>query len=234
VPPPQLSEEPEDEDWLATYADAITLLMAFFVLMLSFSKIDLPTFDAVMAGLKKEIGMGEGTGKTVVQAVSAALETMAFELNMEQEVDVYTDAKGVVIEMASKSFFIPGTSKITPNGLLMIAGWSETLTNDKFKYFYVEVEGHTDDDPINTPQFPSNWELSAARAAAVVRVLETRNVHPFQLKVVGFGPSHPKVPNRDAQGNAIKANQAKNRRIVVHLVQMLPGEKAEQTIRMKP
>ncbi|MBL4693503.1 MAG: flagellar motor protein MotB, partial [Magnetovibrio sp.] len=75
VPPPQLSEEPEDEDWLATYADAITLLMAFFVLMLSFSKIDLPTFDAVMAGLKKEIGMGEGTGKTVVQEVSAALET---------------------------------------------------------------------------------------------------------------------------------------------------------------
>ena len=227
MPPPSLTEEPEDEEWLATYADAITLLMAFFVMLLNFSKIDLPMFDAAMAGIKNEIGMGKDTSVPVSQEVQAAVETAAFEMNMEQVVEVYKDEKGVVINMASKSFFKPGTAIITDDGVQLIMSWAGLLTSDKFKYFYVEVAGHTDDDPIHTKQFPSNWELSGGRASAVVRLLESQSLLPFQLKSVGLGASHPKVPNRDPQGNPIKANQEKNRRIVIHLIQMLPAEKSE-------
>jgi len=227
MPPPALAEEPEEEEWLVTYADAITLLMAFFVMLVSFSKIDLPMFEAVMAGISEEIGLGKDSAESITQQTVTAIESAAFEVSMEQEVEVYKDEKGVVIEMGSKSFFKPGTAIITDEGISLVNGWAQILTSDKFKYFFVEVEGHTDDDPISTPKFPSNWELSAARASSVVRVLESKDVLSFQLKVVGFGPSHPKVPNRDFDGNPIKANQAKNRRIVIHLVQMTTAEKAE-------
>ena len=220
MPPPPITEEPEEEEWLVTYADAITLLMAFFVMLVSFSKIDLPMFEAVMAGIKEEIGMGKDTAASTSQQVQSALESAAFEMSMEQVVEVQKDDKGIVIEMASTSFFEPGTAQLTANALPLLKAWSATLTQEQFKYFFVEVEGHTDDDPINTPQFPSNWELSAARAAAVVRSMQGHKVHVFQLKVAGFGDTHPKVPNRDMDGNPIKANQAKNRRVIIHLIQM--------------
>lgn len=227
MPPPPITEEPDEEEWLVTYADAITLLMAFFVMLVSFSKIDLPMYEAVMAGISEEIGLGKDSAQSITQQTVSAIESAAFEMSMEQEIEVQKDDKGVVIEMGSKSFFKPGTAQITDVGLSVIASWAGILTKDQFKYFFVEVEGHTDDDPINTEKFPSNWELSAARAGAVVRVFESEKVLPFQLKVVGFGSSHPKVPNRDFDGNPLKQNQAKNRRIVVHLVQMVKKEKEE-------
>ena len=220
MPPPPITEEPEEQEWLVTYADAITLLMAFFVMLVSFSKIDLPMFEAVMAGIKDEIGMGKDTAASTSQQVQSALESAAFEMSMEQVVEVQKDDKGIVIEMASTSFFKPGTAQLLDSALPLLKAWSATLTQEQFKYFFVEVEGHTDDDPINTPKFPSNWELSAARAAAVVRNMQDHKVHSFQLKVSGFGDTHPKVPNRDLDGNPIKANQAKNRRVVIHLIQM--------------
>ena len=220
MPPPPITEEPPEEEWLVTYADAITLLMAFFVMLVSFSKIDLPMFEAVMAGIKEEIGMGKDTAASTSQQVQSALESAAFEMSMEQVVEVQKDDKGIVIEMASTSFFKPGTAQLLDSALPLLKAWSATLTQEQFKYFFVKVEGHTDDDPINTPKFPSNWELSAARAAAVVRNMQDHHVHVFQLKVSGFGDTHPKVPNRDLDGNPIKANQAKNRRVVIHLIQM--------------
>ena len=227
MPPPPITEEPDEEEWLVTYADAITLLMAFFVMLVSFSKIDLPMFEAVMAGISEEIGLGKDSAQSITQQTVTAIESAAFEMSMEQEIEVQKDDKGVVIEMGSKSFFKPGTAQITDVGLGVIGSWAGILTKDQFKYFFVEVEGHTDDDPINTEKFPSNWELSAARAGAVVRVMESENILPFQLKVVGLGSSHPKVPNRDFDGNPLKENQAKNRRIVVHLIQMVRKEKEE-------
>ncbi|MBF0250666.1 MAG: OmpA family protein [Alphaproteobacteria bacterium] len=218
-PPPPLTEEPEDEDWLTTYADAITLLMAFFVMLASFSKIDLPMFEAVMAGIQQEIGMGAETATTSSE-VKLKVETAAFAMGMEQQVEVQKDERGVTVEMASSGFFKPGTAEIKDEAKELLATWSAMFTQEEYKYFQIEVEGHTDDDPISTPQFPSNWELSAARAAAVVRFMEEKTVHRFQLKVSGLGSSHPKVPNRDQDGEPISINQAKNRRVIIRLVPM--------------
>lgn len=231
MPPPPLTEEPEDEEWMLTYADAITLLMAFFVMLASFSKIDLPMFEAVMAGIQQEIGMGKDKASSTSQEVKTALETAAFEMQMEQVVEVQKDPTGVVIEMASTSFFKPGTAELLPEALPLLKSWADILTKEEFKYFFVEVEGHTDDDPINTPQFPSNWELSVGRAATVVRNLQDNGVHKFQLKAAGFGEAHPKAPNHDEQGNPIPVNQAKNRRVIVRLLPML-GEYKDEFIQV--
>lgn len=225
-PPPPLTEEPDDEEWLTTYADAITLLMAFFVMLVSFSKIDLPLFEEVMSGIQQEIGMGESK-ETTTSEVKTKIEEISYQLGMEQLVEVQKDTRGVTIEMASGGFFKPGTAQIKEEAKPLIAQWAEVLSKEEYKYFIIEVEGHTDDDPISTAQFPSNWELSSDRAAAVVRLMQTGGTHRFQLKVVGFGDSHPKVPNRDIDGNPIKFNQAKNRRVIVRLVPMDNKQKDE-------
>ena len=73
MPPPPITEEPEEEEWLVTYADAITLLMAFFVMLVSFSKIDLPMFEAVMAGISEEIGLGKDSAQSSLNRPSRPL-----------------------------------------------------------------------------------------------------------------------------------------------------------------
>ncbi len=219
TPPPPITEEPAEEEWIVTYADAITLLMAFFVMLVSFSKIDLPLFEEVMSGIQQEIGLGEAKETTTTE-VKTKVEEIVFQTGMEQIVEVQKDTRGVTIEMASAGFFKPGTAEVKEEAIALLAKWSEVLTDEVYKYFLIEVEGHTDDDPIHTEMFPSNWELSAARASAVVRHMISGGVHRFQLKAVGFGDAHPKVPNRDMDGNPIKTNQAKNRRVTILLVPM--------------
>lgn len=228
MPPPPIQEEPDDEEWLGTFADTISLLLAFFIMLLSMSTIDPNKFDSAIDGIKDEIG---GTGKEATQTTSqelkTAIESAAFEVQMEQVVDVQKDERGIAIEMASTSFFKPGTTEILDAALPLLKSWSGLLVDEKFKYFFIEVEGHTDDDPISTDKFPSNWELSGNRAAAVVRFMGGEGVHPFQLKAIGLADSHPKVPNRDQLGVAIPANQAKNRRVLIRLVQMVKKDKDE-------
>lgn len=204
MPPPPLTEEPAEEEWLLTYADAITLLMAFFVMLVSFSKIDLPLFEEVMAGIQSEIGLGPKTGSTTSEEVKKAMEMAAFEMEMEQVVEVHKDETGITIEMSSGSFFKPGTADILEAAHPLLRNWAKLLGREEFKYFFVEVEGHTDDDPISTPIFPSNWELSAGRAAAVVRFMQEEQLRPYQLRVAAFADAHPKVPNRNEFGEAIK------------------------------
>ena len=226
MPPPPITEEPEDEEWLTTYADAITLLMAFFIMLVSFSKIDLPLFEEVMAGIQQEIGMGEAKETTTTE-VKTKIEDIVFQTGMEQIVEVHKDERGVTIEMASAGFFVSGTAKLKEEAKPLIAKWGEVLTTEVYKYFMIEAEGHTDNDPISTEMFPSNWELSAARASAVVRELQANGVHVFQLKAVGFGDAHPKVPNLNPDGSPNKINQAKNRRVAILLTPMTNKLKGE-------
>ena len=104
-PPPPLGEEPEDEEWLVTYADAITLLMAFFVMLVSFSKIDIPLFEAVMSGIQQEIGMGKDKSISTSQELTTALESATFEMRMEQVVEVQQGESVLSIDIAPTSCF---------------------------------------------------------------------------------------------------------------------------------
>ena len=222
-PPPLPLDEEEDESWLLTYADAITLLMAFFVMLVSFSKIDLPTFEDVMAGIKDEIGTGM-TVSTTTQ-MTQELESAVFEMQAEKVVDVQKTDRGITIEMAAGAFFIPGTATLRKEALPIIESMAVTFAKEKFKYFSIAIEGHTDDDPINTPQFPSNWELSAGRSAAVAKYFIEIGLHPYRQTVTGFSDTRPKFPNRDKMGAAIPENQARNRRVELLLEAMMRKEK---------
>jgi len=218
MPPPPPVEEPVDESWLATYADAITLLMAFFVMLLTFAEYDIPAFEEAAQAIAENVGNREQISTT--QELKLEIQDVVFEMQADQVVEVAQDKKGIVIELASRAFFKPGSAQLRQAAIPVLQKMSTMLTAPKFACYNVEVEGHTDDIPIKTKAFPSNWELSAARASRVVRYFVEQKMQSFRLLAVGRAETIPKVPNRDASGKPIKENQTTNRRIELHVERM--------------
>ena len=207
----------EDEEWMTTYADAITLLMAFFVMLVNFSKIDIPRFEDAMAGIKKEMGMDKSPERplfTLTQNLNSILENANISPN---DVETSFDDQGVVVEFASNSFFRPGSVELLESAKKLLSDVAYQVVQPPYDLYFVDVAGHTDDVPINTPKFPSNWELSTLRATGVVRYLIDIGLEPDRLKAAGYADVNPKVPNLDLFGVPIPENRAENRRIVIRL-----------------
>ncbi len=122
-----------------------------------------------------------------------------------------------LFQFSSATFFASGAAILTDSGQSILGSLLGRLQSPEFAAYRITVEGHTDDEPIGSTQFPSNWELSAARAAAVVRFLVEQGVSASRLRAAGYADTRPLAPNRDAAGNPIPANQAMNRRVVIEL-----------------
>lgn len=222
---PKKEEVAEDkEDWLTTYADAITLLMAFFVMLLTFAEFDIPAYEELTSALAQNVGKREQE-QTTTQSLKIEVQDMVFDANADQVVEVSSDEKGVVIELQSNAFFKPASAEIVTAAIPVLTKLAETLSAPRYELYNVVVEGHTDDGSINTPQFPSNWELSTARASSVVRLFETNEVDRSRLTAAGYADTRPKVPNRDLDGKPIPENRATNRRVVLRLHPMSIDER---------
>jgi chemotaxis protein MotB len=121
------------------------------------------------------------------------------------------------LDMNSAAFFDSGSATLSKSGEAILDGVAGDIKSERYKGYQVTVEGHTDDTAIATARFPSNWELSTARASAVVHFLLDRGIPAQRLRAAGYADTFPKAPNRDAKGNPIPENQAKNRRVVIKL-----------------
>ena len=216
--PKPIPEDAPEEEWLTTYADAITLLMAFFVMLLTFSKYDIPAMQEAMQGIKNQVGGKEG--KSPTKRLKNQVEDIVYNMQADQVIKVTTDDKGVVIELASKAFYKPGSADLQDQAIPVLNQLTETLMAPNYANYQIEIEGHTDDDPISTSRYPSNWELSAGRATRVVRFLIDKGMTPQKLTAIGFADTQPKVPNRTADGTPIPKNQADNRRVNVRIFPM--------------
>lgn len=208
-------DDGDEEEWMITYSDAITLLLAFFVLIVTFSEIDLPRFEAVQAGIAQQLGQ-----RSIVRPASqlrAELMTTVDSLGMADAVRVDTSRRGIELELAANAFYQPGSATVRPEARTVIDQIANTLLSPRYNRFLISVEGHTDDSPISTNMFPSNWELSAARATNIVRLFVDSELPAHRLQAVAFGDTQPKVPNRDIAGAPIAENQAINRRIVIRI-----------------
>lgn len=210
-------KKPEErEDWLMSYADMITLLLAFFVLLLSMSHIDMVKYEKVEGGMAKDIGKRES--ESPLQKLTTEMGELLKGLKVDEtQVALGTDDRGLVLEMDGGSFFDPASAKLKESQLTNLAKMAELLTSTRYSAFQVEIQGHTDDTPISTAEFPSNWELSAGRASAVVRYFISKGMNPTRLAAEGFADTHPKVANRDANGNPLPVNQSINRRVTIHV-----------------
>lgn len=207
--------------WLTTYSDMMSLLLAFFVLLFSFSMIDEHKFATFITAFQEYIGIiGEGQAaleqpgplpmdySDVGQRQLWELFEELVEL-IEQEgltgVQLDLQERGLVVRFAEQVFFDLGEATLKPEAretLRKLAGTLRSLPNP------LRVEGHTDNLPINTPRFPSNWELSVHRATNVVRFLiEEEGFDPQKLSAAGYSEYRPLKPNDSAE------NRAMNRRV---------------------
>jgi chemotaxis protein MotB len=219
------------ERWLLTYADMITLLMAFFIMMYSMSVMNLEKFQAVAFSIRSGFGgVLKGGGKHIMmhppktdgksnrqsemrrmsQEIEEELKKQIGESKLKGKVQVNQEARGVVISVATDGMmFDRGSADLTPLAheiLPSIAGILAKLPNE------IMVEGHTCNLPIRTAVFPSNWELASARACRVVRYLGEHGVAMRRLSAVGYGETHKRVPNDT------EAHRAMNRRVDILIV----------------
>lgn len=211
-----LDSHSEDQDWLLTYSDMITLLLAFFAVLISVSYVDLNLWEQMKQGLRSEISKQENV-ETPLAEVKKDLEE---QLASEREaglVDITLGREGIKLFFNSSSFYESGEANLLPTGQRIIDKVTLAMNELGYYKFKVDVEGHTDNVPINTPIYPSNWELSVARASEVVKYFIKEGIEPERIKASGYADTKPLVPHVDEQGNDIAENRALNRRIVVRI-----------------
>lgn len=206
----------EEGNWLLTYSDMITLLMAFFVVLIAVSYVDLNLFEQLKQGLRSEISQTQIV-KTPLAEIKKDLDSLLVDEKERGIVDITLGREGIKVFFFSSFFYESGEAEMLGQGKQIVDKVLQALEEIGFYQFKIDIEGHTDDVPISTPRFPSNWELSVSRASNVVKYFINHGLPPDQLKASGYADTKPLFPNRTEQGDPIPENRAKNRRIVIRI-----------------
>jgi chemotaxis protein MotB len=245
-------EHPNHERWLISYADFITLLFAFFVVMYAISSVNEGRYRVLSNALSTAFGSFQhdpsaspivpiipGAGRAApiprplrrdesditpeqkqrikhMQDVAERIsKVLANQVNQGQ-VRVTNGARGVAIEINAAVLFAPGQAVLQPSSLDVLKTVAAVIATFDDP---IQVEGHTDSQPINTPQFPSNWELSTARAGSVVRFFIDHGVPAARLSAAGYAEFHPVESNDSLEG------RSRNRRVT--LMVLAPDQRSE-------
>ncbi len=239
-----VEEHENHERWLVSYADFITLLFSFFVVMyaistLSESKYKVLSDSLVQAFRHDRVVTAQTTGLAPINRTTAAptrrsprVQDMA-RYKQEQKLlgiaEKITSAlsalmqtgqvkltqlpHGLAVEINASVLFAPAQAAIQPDVVPALADVAHTLAGvDNV----IHIEGHTDNLPISTPQYPSNWELSGARASSVVRLFAANGIAPSRLRAVGFAENKPIDSNDTVEG------RQHNRRVTLLILADVP------------
>ena len=204
--------------WITTYADMITLLMCFFVIMYASSEPSQSKWEQMKGGIESDVM----NVKNPTPLADLYNELDAKYDNPKKDnpnIAIDFNKHGIVISLGSSSLFESGEAVLKPEGRKIIYIVSKELRKRLKKYdLIIDVEGHTDDVPMNSAMFPSNWELSSSRAASVVKLATERGIKSKVVRAIGHADSFPIKPNRTKDGTPIPENMAANRRvdIIVH------------------
>jgi len=178
-----------DATWLYSYADLMTQLLIFSILMVTV------------------VGLKEAPAEAKVDPHQAQLEKTVRDVEKYVKESKFRDAMAVdraadrlVIRMKSAILFDPGQAALTPDAREVLGGLVELLGKVPSP---LRVEGHTDDVPIQSARFPSNWELSTERAISVVEYFEEQGLAKARLSASGFGEFHPIIANDNAEHRAL-------------------------------
>ncbi len=235
--------------WLITYADLITLLMIFFIVMYSMSQVDANKFRAIADSLSIALGggtpaqidlatspmgpslidsgspqqdtqvpgpdgqpemdssrdEGEGNGKNdlenlTIEGIKAKLDQFSIENRIQTKLISSIEERGLVVSIQDTLLFESGSAEITPSAKKILKKISTVLAASPN---YIKVEGHTDNLPIHTTKFPSNWELSVLRATNVVQILvQDGGIDSRRLSATGYGEYRPVADNNTVEGRS--------------------------------
>lgn len=254
MPRKRVTEEHENlERWLVSYADFITLLFAFFVVMYAISSINEGKYRVLSESLVKAFRepatsdrliqlhtrhpelLGEGgrlvgpnqPGQHTIQSQGETehmrnvarnvLDAMA-PLVKEGQVRVTQSPRGITVEINASVLFATGEAMLQPSSIEALTAVARVLAQVDNP---IQVEGHTDNIPIRSPVYPSNWELSSARAGSVVRLFAEQGVHPSRMVAIGY------ADNRPLDTNATPEGRARNRRVNILILHEKKGEVRE-------
>ncbi len=221
--------------WITTFSDLMSLLLTFFVLIVSFSSIQQVKFQKALGSLKAYLGVlpkqesaffqrqlvvpqmtDEGSRR--MKRLAKELKKIIKKRNMQQRIKYEFTSDGLLIRFDSPVLFDLGKATLKPQAYPILDKVVE-MTRDWDNQ--IRIEGHTDDLPIHNSVFPSNWELSSARAISVLRYFIQKGIEPQRLAAVGYGEYHPLVPNTSPE------NRARNRRVEIYI------QKKEKPIQFK-
>ena len=239
------SAHENQERWLLTYADLITLLMVFFVVMYSMSRADVAKFAKLQSALQRAFHVevlkgddptsigGESGARSVrptledtpanpsfialdnrlistVDELRQALRELPGPESSNAQVHVGPARDGVVISLSGNVLFDSGKAELKPVGMELVDALAVRLRSMPNE---LRIEGHTDDVPIATRGYPTNWELSAARATTVARYLSERGgIGPTRLVAAGYGQHRPVESNETREG------RSRNRRVDIVVI----------------
>lgn len=211
------------ERWLLTYADMITLLLAFFVVMFSLSNQDLRKYAQLAQSIQQAFNLGQMKAQPAAVDLGSALpgsqpgfmemsdliafdnirmefETLATQQGFKDDISVRQTNEGTVITFSGDLLFPSGRAKLKPDSLVVLDKLAQLVGPIKNS---VRVEGHTDNIPTARGEFPTNWELSTARATNVVRYLvDFGGIAPERLTAMGWGENKPVESNDTPEGRA--------------------------------
>lgn len=215
----RVEEEPKAgmPEWMATYSDMVTLLLCFFVLLFSFATLDVQKFKAIAVSMNGSLGVLD-SGTTVnmeplvnsfpgdspteeneeFQKLYEEMSNYIKENNLSSSITLRLDERGLLVRFMDNVLFESGRADLTPKAREIINKVAEIIKQNDNN---VRVEGHTDNVPISTSRFPSNWELSTARAVNVVKYLiEVNSIEAKRLSASGYSDQHPVDDNNTHEG----------------------------------
>jgi len=238
----KIKKEKKDnsERWLLSYADFITLLMVFFIIMYSMSSVNAEKFQALADSMNAAMsggGSGDGSGVGIgiasfssllpstspdssqmgdqaeqdeLDQTAQAIQQYLQEYNLQDSVKLRVDERGLVVILADTTTFESGSAEIISSFIPKLIQIADILSKVDN---YVRIEGHTDNVPAAGGKFKSNWEVSTARATSLVQLfISQSSIAPEKLSAIGYGEYRPIAPNDTEDG------RARNRRVEIVVI----------------
>lgn len=213
------------EGWIMTYGDMMSLLLTFFILIVSFSSIQESKFDEAISSLRQAFGVLSDQSavmesprppvpetpllaRTEVIPELRRLERSLLVEGLAETVGVESTVDGIAFRISAPFLFASGEATLKAETREVLDRLAEFCAQFGHE---MRVEGHTDAVPIKTSRYPSNWHLSAARAVAVAELLQEAGIPPERISATGYGEFRP------VADNATPAGQAANRRVEIFL-----------------
>ncbi|MBV1877807.1 MAG: OmpA family protein [Pseudomonadales bacterium] len=216
----QIDSNNDYESWLLPFADMVTFLMAFFVILYSVNLLDPENAqrikESVSASLQSQTPLDQDdknhplTIEEKYTQITTDIKTALNEMNLNDAVASRLTEDGLVLTAKSELLFASGSDYLKPAAKGIIHSIAEIVQHESID---IRIEGHTDDVPIRTARFPSNWELSSYRAIAVLKQLENANIWRTRLSATGYADTRP-LMNATGSVEDIKLARDTNRRVV--------------------
>ena len=232
----RVEDAPTHDRWLLSYADFVTLLLAVFIVLFAFSRVQKQSIETVSVGIHagfEELGLNvpprnPGTPPEIVKPQpkqGGALPPMPFSTTQlktqlegvlgdaidKHEIVVQQTSEGLIISLRDFGFFNSGDATLLPGAAVQLKRTAQILIQHNLE---IRVEGHSDDQPIHTPLFQSNWQLSTARATSVLTMLvDEAAFPPAKISVAGYGSYRPVADNATPEGRRM------NRRVDLVIIE---------------